>query len=104
VQAGFPVTSTSRDRNVMRIIDNINAAFGDDLKSALHAKSRLKIAASCFSIYAWETLKAELSKIEALEFIFTAAGNHQYSGKRSSARNSGISVTLKGDALKNEIL
>ena len=56
----------------MKIIDNINSLLGDDLKAAIQPKSRLKIAASCFSIYAYEALKSELSKIESLEFIFTA--------------------------------
>lgn len=56
----------------MRIIDNINTLLGDDLKSTLRPKSRLKIAASCFSIYAYEALKSQLSKIDSLQFIFTA--------------------------------
>ena len=56
----------------MKIIDNINSLLGDDLKASLHSKSRLKIAASCFSIYAYEALKTELMKIDSLEFIFTA--------------------------------
>lgn len=56
----------------MKIIDNINALLGDDLKTSIAMKSRVKIAASCFSIYAFEALKAELSNIESLEFIFTA--------------------------------
>jgi len=56
----------------MKIIDNINSLLGDDLKSTLRPKSKLKIAASCFSIYAFEALKTELAKIESLEFIFTA--------------------------------
>lgn len=56
----------------MKIIDNINSLLGDDLKSMIGADSRIKIAASCFSIYAYESLKAELSKIHSLEFIFTA--------------------------------
>jgi hypothetical protein len=55
----------------MNIIDNINALLGDDLKATITPKSRVKIAASCFSIYAYEALKAELSKVETLEFIFT---------------------------------
>ncbi len=33
--------------------------------------TKLKIAASCFSIYAYEALKGELEKIDSLEFIFT---------------------------------
>lgn len=32
----------------------------------------MKVAASCFSIYAFEALKAELSKVESLQFIFTS--------------------------------
>ena len=56
----------------MTIIDNINHLLGDDLKQTIKAGSRLKIAASCFSIYAFEALKDELDKIDSLEFIFTS--------------------------------
>ena len=56
----------------MEIIDNINRLLGDDLKKHVQSGAKLKIAASCFSIYAFEALKAELEKIESLEFIFTA--------------------------------
>jgi hypothetical protein len=56
----------------MEIIDNINHLLGDDLKKSIQPGSKLKIAASCFSIYAYEALKAELEKIDSLEFIFTA--------------------------------
>jgi len=56
----------------MKIIDNINTLLGDDLKASIQPKSKLKIAASCFSIFAYEALKSELSKVESLEFIFTA--------------------------------
>ena len=56
----------------MEIIDNINALWGDDLKKTIQAGSKMKIAASCFSIYAYEALKKELEKIDSLEFIFTA--------------------------------
>jgi helicase-like protein/SNF2 domain-containing protein len=56
----------------MKIIDNINLLLGEDLKTSIKANAKLKIAASCFSIYAYEALKSELSKIDSLEFIFTA--------------------------------
>ena len=56
----------------MEIIDNINRLLGDDLKQTLQPGAKLKVAASCFSIYAYEALKAELEKIEELSFIFTA--------------------------------
>lgn len=55
----------------MEIIDNINKLLGDDLKATIVTNSKVKIAASCFSIYAFEALKTELSQIESLEFIFT---------------------------------
>ncbi|MEX2672775.1 MAG: helicase-related protein, partial [Phycisphaeraceae bacterium] len=56
----------------MKVIDNTSQLLGDDVKSTIDRGSRLKIAASCFSIYAFEALKTELSKVESLQFIFTA--------------------------------
>ncbi len=56
----------------MEIIDNINQLFGDNLKATIEPGSKLKIAASCFSIYAYEALKKELEQIDSLQFIFTS--------------------------------
>jgi len=56
----------------VNVIDNINSLLGDDLKVSLKQGTRLKIAASCFSIYAFDALKAELKKVDSLNFIFTA--------------------------------
>lgn len=56
----------------MEIIDNITTLLGDNLKKMLQPGSKLKVAASCFSIYAYEALKAELERIDALSFIFTS--------------------------------
>jgi hypothetical protein len=56
----------------MEMLDNITRLLGDDLKGSLTAGSRLKVAASCFSIYAYEALKAELEQVDAVEFIFTS--------------------------------
>ncbi|TKI03406.1 hypothetical protein [Martelella alba] len=50
----------------MELIDNISRLLGDDLKQTLRPGARLKIAASCFSMYALEALKAELEKIDEL--------------------------------------
>ncbi len=55
----------------MEIIDNISRLLGDDLKQSLKPGAKLKVAASCFSMYAYEALKAELEKIDELSFIFT---------------------------------
>ena len=56
----------------MEIIDNINHLLGENLKRTIKSNSKLKIAASCFSIYAFSALKRELERIESLEFIFTS--------------------------------
>src|SRR5690606_11904543 len=56
----------------MELIDNISRLLGDDLKKTLRPGARLKVAASCFSMYAYEALKAELEKIDGLDFIFTS--------------------------------
>lgn len=56
----------------MEIIDNINNLLGEDLKRTITPGAKLKIAASCFSIYAFEALKAELERVESLQFIFTS--------------------------------
>ncbi|QPK62910.1 DEAD/DEAH box helicase family protein [Methylomonas sp. LL1] len=56
----------------MEIIDNINHLLGENLKRTIKSNAKLKIAASCFSIYAYAALKKELESIESLEFIFTS--------------------------------
>ena len=56
----------------MKILDNINNTLGLDIQSQLTKKSKLKIAASYFSIYAYAALKKELEKIEELQFVFTS--------------------------------
>ncbi|WP_411975535.1 helicase-related protein [Sulfitobacter faviae] len=55
----------------MRIIDNTTTLLGDDLKRELAGGTKLRIAAGCFSIYAFEALKSELEKLDEFEFLFT---------------------------------
>lgn len=54
----------------MELIDNKSKLLGDDLKNELKPNSNIRIVASCFSIYAFEALKKELSEVKELEFIF----------------------------------
>lgn len=56
----------------MKIIDNIYSRLGEDLKDEISKGSKLSIAASSFSIYAFQELKKELKGIEELKFIFTS--------------------------------
>jgi len=57
---------------MVELIDNVNRLLGDDMKSSIRAGSKLRIAASCFSIYAFEALKKELENVDELRFIFTS--------------------------------
>ena len=56
----------------MKLIDNVNSRLGDDLKEIIQKGSKLSIAASSFSIYAYEALKKELEKIDELRFVFSS--------------------------------
>ena len=56
----------------MELINNINKTLRDDFTAQIKAGSRLSIAASCFSIYAFQELKEALKNIKELRFIFTS--------------------------------
>ncbi len=56
----------------MELINNQDKLLGDDLKREIKKGSRVRIAASCFSIYAFDALKEELKDIEELQFIFSS--------------------------------
>ena len=56
----------------MELIDNINKTLKGDFVTELRNGSKVAIAASCFSIYAFEELKAQLKDIDELRFIFTS--------------------------------
>lgn len=56
----------------MRIIDNVNDLLGNDLKAEITPGSKVRIAASTFSIFAFEALRKELEQVSELEFIFTS--------------------------------
>lgn len=55
-----------------KTIDNVTLRVKDDLEETITRKSKLRIAATCFSIYAYEELKKSLSGIDELKFIFTS--------------------------------
>lgn len=53
-------------------INNVSDLLGDDLKAQIKPGSKVRIAASTFSIFAFEALRNELEKVSELEFIFTS--------------------------------
>ena len=56
----------------MEIFNNTTKVVKDDLEKTIQAGSRVSIAAACFSIYAYQELKAQLESCEELRFIFTS--------------------------------
>jgi len=56
----------------MKLIDNKNVVLKEDLSEEIKKGSKISIAAACFSIYAFQELKKELSNIDELRFIFTS--------------------------------
>lgn len=56
----------------MKIINNISERLGDDLKQTLQKGSKVSIAASYFSLYAYEALMKELKQVDEVRFIFTS--------------------------------
>ncbi len=56
----------------MDIFNNTTKVVRDDLEKKITPGSRISIAASCFSIYAYQELKAQLETCDELRFIFTS--------------------------------
>ena len=56
----------------MELINNTTKTLRDDLELEIKENSKVSIAAACFSIYAFEELKKQLTDIEELRFIFTS--------------------------------
>lgn len=56
----------------MEIFDNIIKVVRDDLKEKIQPRSKVSIAAACFSMYAYKELKSQLEKVDEFRFIFTS--------------------------------
>ena len=53
-------------------IDNISTKLGDDLKNHFTKKSKVRLCAAYFSMYAYSELKKELSKVKDFSFLFNS--------------------------------
>ena len=63
----------------MKLIDNIHTTLVEDLRTTLTAGSHLSLAASCFSIYAYQerALSKQMllaAQIKTLKALLTARG------------------------------
>lgn len=56
----------------METFNNTTKVVRDDLEKKIKAGSRISIAASCFSLYAYQELKAQLESCQEVRFIFTS--------------------------------
>lgn len=56
----------------MKIIDNITQTMKEELQRNITKGSKLSIAASCFSIYAYQELKKQLNSVQEFRFLFTS--------------------------------
>src|SRR5690606_16798281 len=54
-----------------KVLDNKKYRVIDELKAELRKGSKLSIISAYFTIYAYEALKKERSKIDSMRFIFT---------------------------------
>ena len=56
----------------MKILDNITNTVRDDLRVEIKRRSKISVAAACFSMYAYQELKKQLESVEEFRFIFTS--------------------------------
>lgn len=56
----------------MLFLDNLTNTVRDDLRKTIRKGSRVSIAATCFSVYAYQELKEQLEGVEELRFLFTS--------------------------------
>ena len=65
-------TESKSEATMIKVIDNINTILRDDLKDTIKPRSKVSIAAACFSMYAYSVLKKQLESVDELRFIFTS--------------------------------
>lgn len=95
----------------MKVIDNINSLLRDELIESIKKGSKVSIAASCFSMYAYKELKKQLDSIDELRFIFTSPTFVKESAKKEKReffiprldRESGLYGTEFEIKLRNEM-
>ena len=101
----------SKGGNSLKVIDNISTLLKDELIENIKKGSKMTIAASCFSMYAYKELKKQLDNIEKLHFIFTSPTFVKESAKKEKReffiprmdRESGLYGTEFEIKLRNEM-
>ena len=70
--SGYSQEELPIDFSIIKTFNNVTDRIRDDLEKTITKKSKVSIAAACFSIYAYEELKRRLANIDELRFIFTS--------------------------------
>ena len=55
-----------------KVFDNITEIVRDDMEKSIKKGSKVSIAATCFSMYAYQELKTQLNSVDEVRFIFTS--------------------------------
>lgn len=95
----------------MKVIDNITTRLKDELIETIKKGSKVSIAASCFSMYAYKELKKQLEEIDELRFLFTSPTFVKETSKKEKrefyiprmSRESGLYGTEFEIKLRNEM-
>ncbi len=66
------VNLAPKDMEIVKTFDNITNTIREDLERTMQKGSSVAMATSCFSIYAYESLKRRLKNLKKLQFIFTS--------------------------------
>lgn len=77
----------------MDLIDNVSRRWGDDLRAELGRTKKVRIAASAFSIYAFDALREELEGVDEVQFLFTSPAFTSQEQGRKERRRFGVDHT-----------
>jgi len=84
---------------MLKNFNNKTEKAGDELKKDIKSGSKVDIVAAIFSMYGFETLKKELSKIEELRFIFTDPTFVEVSRSKREQKQFEINSNLRKKAI-----
>ena len=89
----------------MKLIDNNIETLKDNLISTIQSGSKLSIAASCFSMYAFNELMEQLKGVDELRFIFTSPTfiNNENGRKKSRIANESNANNIYSSSFETQL-
>lgn len=86
----------------MKLIDNNIETLKDNLISRIKEGSKVSIAASCFSMYAFNELVEQLKNIDELRFIFTSPSFIKAEKKQAGLVNKNVEDDIYGSSFETQ--